>query len=33
MDEKNKDTLTHRPDQTMDDEKAVEVTAVLSSLP
>ncbi len=33
MDEKNKDNITHRPDQTMENEQAVEVTEIVSSLP
>jgi len=33
MDEKNKDNITHRPDQAMENEQAVEVTEIVSSLP
>lgn len=33
MDEKNKDNITHRPDQSMDNAQEVEVTEVVSSLP
>jgi hypothetical protein len=33
MDEKNKDVLTHRPDQMTDTQQQVEITEVVSSLP
>lgn len=33
MEEKKKDNITHRPDQTMENQQEVEVTQVVSSLP
>jgi hypothetical protein len=33
MDEKKQDKVTHRPDQTLEETNAVEVTEVVSSLP
>jgi hypothetical protein len=33
MDEKKKDDITHRPDQALDNQQAVEVANVVSSLP
>ncbi len=33
MDEKNKDVVTHRPDQMADTQQQAEITDVMSSLP